>query len=125
MPLGARTTPSRRRVATCKPALPGGRFAPALAAASCRLVRDSNGSRRAALDSDSARAAGAPPAGAAAFAAARLLAFLRVALLAGLSAAGCAGVAAGAACAEVAAGFVEAAGLVWACKLLPVAASII
>ena len=44
--------PSRRRVPTCKPALPGGRFAPARAAASCRLVSDSNGSRRETLASD-------------------------------------------------------------------------
>src|SRR5712671_1769880 len=50
--------PSRRSVLTCKPSLPGGRFAGALF--NCRPSKDSNGSRRACLTSLSA-AAGAVP----------------------------------------------------------------
>src|SRR5271165_1982779 len=54
--------PSSRSVPICSPGLPGGRFAAFFAAASCRLVKDSKGSRRATLVSLSA----APSAGAAA-----------------------------------------------------------
>jgi hypothetical protein len=78
--LGARTIPSSRRVPTCRPALPGGRFAPALAAASCRLVSDSNGSRRETFASDGS---GAP----AVLAGAVLAAFFTPVFFAGLAAA--------------------------------------
>src|SRR5208337_2749298 len=79
MPLGERTMPSRRSEETCKPALPGGKFLLASAAALSRPTRDSNGSRRATFSS----AGAAPCAGAAA-------AFLALdfgALLAGFAAA--------------------------------------
>ena len=56
IPFGAFTIPSKRREATCKPALPGGRLAVTRDAASCRLVKDSNGSRRATFHSVSASA---------------------------------------------------------------------
>ena len=58
IPFGARTMPSRRSVLTCKPSLPGGRFAGDLF--NCRPSRDSKGSRRASFTSLSA-AAGAEP----------------------------------------------------------------
>src|SRR5260370_22173953 len=58
IPFGARTMPSRRSVLTCKPSLPGGRFAGALF--NCRPSKDSKGSLRACLTSLSA-AAGAEP----------------------------------------------------------------
>jgi len=45
MPFGARTTPSSRRVLTCKPAFPGGRFLAAAAPACSRPIKDSKGSR--------------------------------------------------------------------------------
>src|ERR1700743_1816084 len=45
MPAEERTMPSSRRVLTCKPALPGGRFLPAFWSF-WRLTSDSNGSRR-------------------------------------------------------------------------------
>src|SRR5262249_28229991 len=133
-PFGARTIPSRRRVATCKPAFPGGRLAPARAAASWRLVRDSKGSRREALVSDSAGAPTLAGAVAAFFGAADFFAVFAAGFAAGFAvaagaglaaaeAAGCAGFAAGV-CAGLAAGFAGvAAGLVWACKLLPAVAS--
>src|SRR5215467_5272771 len=65
IPLGARTIPSRRKVLTCNPALPGGRLAAPLPCEE-RLNKDSNGSRRAAFTSLSAAGLGAP-AGPAAF----------------------------------------------------------
>src|SRR5271166_7040624 len=46
MPLEERTMPSRRRVLTCRPAFPGGRFLAAEAAACCRPTKDSKGSLR-------------------------------------------------------------------------------
>src|SRR5271157_5843308 len=110
IPFGARTMPSRRSEETCKPALPGGRFLFASAAALSRPTRDSNGSRRATFSS----AGAAPSAGPAAF----------LALLFGAFAAGfAAGLAAGAVVAGFAAGFVAGAGLVWANRPFPAAAS--
>src|SRR5579862_2905119 len=104
MPFGDFTIPSSRRVPTCNPALPGGRFAPARAAASCRLVSDSNGSRRDTLDSSGA--AGELDAAEEASEA----------------------VAAAGFCADLVADFFAAfgagAGAVWASKLLPAVASI-
>src|SRR5881394_2009245 len=50
--------PSRRRVLTCRPNLPGGRFAGALF--NCRPSKDSKGSRRACLTSLSAAASAEP-----------------------------------------------------------------
>src|SRR5882762_2737244 len=58
MPFGARTIPSSRSVLTCKPNLPGGRFAGPLFA--WRPSSDSKGSRRACFTSLSA-AAGVVP----------------------------------------------------------------
>src|SRR5208282_4308272 len=113
MPFGARTMPSRRREETCKPALPGGRFLLASAAALSRPTRDSNGSRRATFSS--AGAGAAPSAGAAA----ALLALLFGALAAGFAA----GLAAGAVVAGFAAGFAAGAGVVWADRPFPAAAS--
>src|SRR5713226_210903 len=54
MPLGAFTTPSRRSVLTCRPALPGGKFFPESPPALSWPISDSNGSRRATFNSDSA-----------------------------------------------------------------------
>src|SRR5260370_38610065 len=61
MPLGALTMPSSRNVPICNPGLPGGKFAAFFAAASCRLVNDSNGSRLATFCSLSAGAAPGVP----------------------------------------------------------------
>src|SRR4249920_683062 len=61
MPLGALTMPSNRNVPICNPGLPGGKFAAFFAAASCRVVNDSNGSRLATFCSLSAGAAAAVP----------------------------------------------------------------
>src|ERR1700674_1244613 len=86
MPLGDRTTPSRRSVLTCKPAFPGGRFA--LAWLCWRFTRDTKVSRRACLTSLSAGAV-LPEAGLfATFFAAGLAATLAAALAAGLAFAG-------------------------------------
>jgi len=94
--LGARTIPSSRSVPTCKPALPGGRFAPARAAASCRLVSDSNGSRREIFASE----------GSAVLAGAELDVFLTAGFLTGFATAGAAfGAAAGLAVAAGAGAF--------------------
>src|SRR5208337_4913382 len=84
MPFGARTMPSRRREETCKPALPGGRFLLASAAALSRPTRDSNGSRRATFSS--AGAGAAPSAGAAAAFLALLFGALAAGFAAGLAA---------------------------------------
>src|SRR5271165_1485284 len=56
--------PSNRSVPICSPGLPGGRFAALLAAASCRVVNDSNGSRRATFVSLPAAPSAAAAAGA-------------------------------------------------------------
>src|SRR5256885_9554577 len=58
MPLGARTTPSRRSVLTCKPAFPVGRIPWWVLAPCSRPTMDSKGSRRAILVSDGAGLAG-------------------------------------------------------------------
>ena len=58
IPLADFTMPSRRKDATCRPAFPGGKLAETFAAASWRLVRDSNGSRRATLASGAAAITG-------------------------------------------------------------------
>src|SRR5690349_9160332 len=47
MPLGARTTPSRRRVLTCKPAFPAGSGPVFLPPPASRPTMDSKASRRA------------------------------------------------------------------------------
>src|SRR5208283_4589631 len=126
MPFGARTMPSRRREETCKPALPGGRFLLASAAALSRPTRDSNGSRRATFSS--AGAGAAPSAGAAAAFLALLFGALAAGFAAGL-AAGAVGagfavcLAAGAVVAGFAAGFAAGAGVVWADRPFPAAAS--
>src|SRR5437588_4546156 len=52
MPLGARTTPSRRSVLTCKPAFPAGMGPVDLLPLCSRPTMDSNGSRRAILVSE-------------------------------------------------------------------------
>src|SRR5712692_5174901 len=51
MPFGAFTIPSSRKVLTCRPAFPGGRFPAAAFWLLCRAKYDSNGSRRPTLGS--------------------------------------------------------------------------
>src|SRR5712664_667930 len=119
--------PSRRSVLTCKPSLPGGRFAGALF--NCRPSKDSNGSRRACLTSLSA-AAGAVP-GVAGFSTALTAGFpgdLPVALAAGFAAGFTAGFAAAgwpAGLAAIGAGLVaaDAGGLAACCAGLPLSPS--
>src|SRR5208282_4645318 len=118
IPFGARTIPSSRSEETCNPALPGGRFLAASAAALSRPTRDSKGSRRATFSS----AGAAPSAGAAGafltlvfcvlgagFGAGLATAGLVAGLAAGLAVGAClaAGFAAGA---PLAAGFAAGAG---------------
>src|SRR5271154_4935841 len=86
MPLLDLTTPSRRSVLTCKPALPGGKFLEAAAAACWRPTSDSKGSRRPALLTPSASAVGSaagPSVGLADFFVGDFFADLAVALPAG------------------------------------------
>jgi len=108
IPLGARTIPSSRRVLTCSPALPAGR-GPVLPPACSRPISDSKGSRLATLGSLSTAEAevAADPAGFAVFGAD----FLALCFCAGFCSGFDASAEGFAACAELFAFTVGAAGL--------------